>query len=94
MASQPKWLTDYYGSDFDWLNPTVVQEGKTWAIVKLMKPASSGSPHSSIGHVLIRKTGRHIATPHISLHEGIPQVEDLKKMQDRLAKEEENSKGG
>jgi hypothetical protein len=25
----PKWLTDYYGRDFDLLNPEVVMEGES-----------------------------------------------------------------
>jgi hypothetical protein len=82
MAS-PKWLEEYYGPDFDILNPTVVQEGVDWAIVRLTKAVrTTGS--SNIGYVLIQKKGRHVATPHVSLHEGVAQEEDLTRMQKTL----------
>lgn len=80
------WLKTYYGRDFDWLNPEVVKEGKKWAIVKLQRKAEKGS--SSIGYVLIQKTGSHTASTYRSLHEGLPTKEAMEKMEAALKQEE------
>jgi hypothetical protein len=90
MANTPKWLSDYYGASCQYLNPIVVQEGKQWAIVRLMKAAKTPG-YSSVGYVLIKKTGRHIATPHFSLHEGVAQEADLQRMQKALQEKDADS---
>lgn len=84
MAAPKDWLQQYYGPDFDLLNPAVVQEGQDWAIVRLQKQGKTPG-FSNIGYVLIRKLGRHTLTPHISLHEGVADETHLQKMQQTLA---------
>jgi hypothetical protein len=84
------WLTQYYGPDFDMLNPAVVQEGKKWALVRLTK--NSRVPGTSnIGYVIVQKDGRHSITPHLSAHEGVANETDLKRMQKLLAEKEAES---
>jgi hypothetical protein len=89
-ATAPKWLQEYYGPDFDMLQPEVVHQGKTKAIVRLMRATRIKGSFSSVGYVLIHIGGRHVATPHKSLHEGVASAEDLEKMKKVLAKEEES----
>lgn len=86
MSDAPKWLQEYYGKDFDFLNPTVFEEGPTHAIIRLQKTTSirGAGDYSSVGFVMIKKNGRHVMTTHVSLHEGIPTVEDAKRMSDAL----------
>lgn len=80
----PRWLENYYGKDFDFLNPEVVFDGKKKAVVKLVRTGSR--THSSIGYVLIDKNGSHFASTHKSLHEGIPSQKDLDRMREELKK--------
>jgi hypothetical protein len=79
----PKWLADYYGKDVDVLNPTVLIEGKTHAVVRLQKIGARGS--SSVGFVLIRKGGSHQTSPCEPLGEGVTTTELVNKMTKRLA---------
>lgn len=88
MANEPQWLKDYYGKDFDFLNPEIVKDGKKWALVKLSRRASKG--YSSTGYVLIKKAGTHIASNYQSLHEGPVSQKDMDRMYAALAKEEAN----
>ncbi len=90
MSPIPKWLQEYYGQDIDLLNPSVVKEGKTYAIVKIQKTDRVPGSYSKVGYVLLRMTGRHIATPHVSLHEGTPTDADLSRMYATLLEYDEN----
>lgn len=80
------WLKKYYGSDFEKMNPEVVDEGKKFAIVKLTRQV--GRDFSGVGFVLIKKTDSHNASKSISLHEGLPSAADMKRMKDELKKAE------
>ena len=74
----PKWLLDYYGRDFDVLNPAIIAEWKSFAVVSLRKVVSQ--MHSSVGYVLIEKGGFHGTSKHVSLHEGVLTTESMQKM--------------
>jgi len=80
----PRWLENYYGKDFDFLNPEVVFDGKKKAVVKLVRTGSR--VHSSIGYVLLDKNGSHLASTPKSLHEGVPSQADLDRMREALKK--------
>lgn len=86
MPANAQWLKTYYGKDLDFLNPEVIKEGKKWAVVKLTRQATKGV--SSIGYVLIKKTGSHTASNYFSLHEGVPTKDDLALMDKKLATED------
>lgn len=73
-----KWLKDYYGKDFNSLSPLLVMDGNVVAVVKLTRKASRG--FNRVGYVLIKKNGRHNASDHIVLHEGVASKEDLETM--------------
>jgi hypothetical protein len=74
------WLKKYY--DLAWrkrLNPSIVYDGKSFAVVRV-------TDESKIGFVLLQKTGRHGVTYAESLHEGVPQAADFIKMKEALKK--------
>ena len=73
-SNQPLWLQHYYGDSFEKFSPTVVQEGKFWAIVRIVRDAS-------LAYVLVKKKGSHAATPHIPLFQGTPTADDITRMQ-------------
>lgn len=82
-----EWLKRYYGSDLETLNPSIVFEGKKFAVVCL-KRSSTLRDHSSIGYVLIKKTGRHNASIQQSLSEGVPSAEKMVSMRSALEQAE------
>jgi hypothetical protein len=44
--------------------------------------------YSKVGFILVLKSGRYGVTPHESLFEGMPTVQDFFKMKDRLEKKD------
>lgn len=82
----PSWLMDYYGRDFDMLNPEVVMEGEKYAVVRLRKVFTNMI--GSVGYVLIKKNGSHASTPFKSLHDGVATPVDVDKMKKELAEAE------
>jgi hypothetical protein len=80
----PQWLKNYYGNAIDSFNPVVVSEGNRFAIVRIVAEANKKLGHSQLGYVLLKKSGRHMATPHKSLHEGVAGADELLKMQKAL----------
>lgn len=77
------WLKDYYGKAFNELTPDVVKEGRNYAIVRLIG-SNKNRAFSAIGYVLVKKNGRHGATPHQSLYEGVPSLVEFQGMVDKL----------
>jgi hypothetical protein len=75
--STSAWLDDYYGTAKKVLRPSIVTDGKYYAIVMLMV-------EDSMGFVLIRKNGKHGATPHEILHAGPAKDADFARMKARL----------
>lgn len=82
-----EWLKKYYGKDFEKFSPSVVKEGKKWAVVKLNR-SNPAKGFSSIGYVLIQKHGTHASSPYLSLHEGVPTTDDMSEMLALLARKE------
>lgn len=82
-----EWLKRYYGKDYDKFSPSVVSEGKKWAVVKLNR-STVQKGFSSIGFVLIQKHGSHESSPYVSLHEGVPSPQDSADMLAALARKE------
>jgi hypothetical protein len=82
----PRWLKEYYGKDFEKFQPTVVMEGRTQAVVKLTQSASRG--YSGLGYVLVKKRGKHNASQHLVLHEGVASKEDLNTMKHVLSQKD------
>jgi hypothetical protein len=76
----PKWLKNYYGSMLSTVNPEVIIDGKKVAVVRLQTQNTTTSGSSRIGYVLISKDGKHNATAHVSLHEGVPTQKDMERM--------------
>lgn len=85
----PKWLQDYYGNEIGAFNPEVVVDGRKHAIVKISRAGTKKAFYSSIGYVLLRKGGRHGASGHLSLHEGMANQQDLDRMLIALKKADE-----
>lgn len=84
----PEWLKSYYGPEgLKNLSPEVVEEGKKYAIIKLLG-AQPPSTYSKVGFVLISKNGRYGASPQEALFEGMPDMNDFFKMKSRLEKAE------
>lgn len=81
------WLETYYGKDFDKFQPTVVFEGKRWAVVRLSRNAPQKG-YSSVGYVLIQKRGTHASSVYVPLHEGVATQTQLDEMAKVLAKKE------
>lgn len=79
----PKWLKEYYGKEVDDFSPSVVYDGIKKAVVRIQRGDIS-SASSSIGYVLLSKSGRHNATHYRSLFEGIPAASDLAAMKAAL----------
>jgi hypothetical protein len=73
----PLWLTRYYGKHFDRFSPTVIMEGKFWAIVRINK-------EGTVAYVLVKRKGNHESTPHVPLFQGNPTADDITKMQEIL----------
>lgn len=86
MSDEPQWLKNYYGNDFDFLNPSIVREGKKLALVKLSRRGSAG--FSGIGYVLIKKGGSHVASPYKVLAEGVQDKAGMDKLFETLAEED------
>lgn len=84
--AKDNWLERYYGKDFDFLNPTVVFDGKKKAVVRLTR--SGSRQYSGIGYVLLDKNGNHLASTPKSLFEGVPSQQDLDRMKEVLKKED------
>lgn len=72
------WLTTYYGKWSRELHPSVVFDGKDFAIVRLTYPGKQA-------YVLVRKNGNHDASTHTVLHEGLAADGDYAKMRASLA---------
>jgi hypothetical protein len=85
--SAPKWLSDYFGSEFDTLSPTVVVEGIRVAVVRITN-VNLPKEFKAVGYILVKKNGRFDASTHISLHEGIANAFDWEKMVNRFNEEE------
>ncbi len=81
------WLKTYYGKDFEKFSPSIVKEGKKWAVVKLNR-SSPAKGFSSIGYVLIQRNGTHSSSPYLSLHEGVPSTGDMSEMLALLQRKE------
>lgn len=77
------WLKAYYGSAYENLKPEVVIDGRKHAVVKITNP-DKARRYSSIGYVLVRKTGSHGTNNQKPLHEGIASQYDLERMKMRL----------
>lgn len=72
------WLKNYYGEALaTTLNATVIMERDSHAVVRICDKGK-------FGYVLVKKYGRHSATPHESLHEGVAGVADMERMKKRL----------
>jgi hypothetical protein len=76
-------LHTYYGKDFDVLNPEVVLEGQTHAVIRLLRAVPNMI--SSVGYVLIKKSGSHTSSSHVSLHEGVLDMAGMAKLRKALA---------
>jgi hypothetical protein len=79
------WLRTYYGKDFDAFNPTVLIEGKKFAVVRLL-----GNNAPAIAYVLIKKNGRHNASSQQSLYEGAIDADVMEKLKSALTRAEQN----
>ena len=82
------WLKRYYGKDYLRLNPTIVKEGKKFAVVRIQRSAEKG--FSAFGYVLIKKSGSHDISPYQSLFEGLASPMDLTDMLDTLRRKEKD----
>ena len=81
------WLKKYFGKDdMDFLSPTIIEQGKKKAIVRLTRTGSRG--FSGIGYILVDMNGRHSVSAHKSLHEGVPSAADMERMKLQLKKED------
>lgn len=80
-STPPLWLKNYYGKSFETFDPTVIQEGKFKAIVRIVKDGS-------LAYVLVRKKGTHEASPHVPLFQGTPNADDITRMQNILFNED------
>lgn len=78
----PTWLIHYYGKDFKKFNPTLVSQGKRWAIVRVQgsKDKESKAGFSQVGYILIKVNGKHNISEHVSLHEGQASESDMERM--------------
>lgn len=79
--SNDAWLKTYYSKEWlEKLKPVVyLDNGKEHAVVRVM-----GS--SSTGYALVKKTGKHGATPQKHLHEGVLRSTDVARMVKELEK--------
>lgn len=84
----PSWLKSYYGSEFETLNPSIVKEGKQFALVHLKASEKQGVGRSSYGYVIIKKSGNHQGSPYIPLAEGAVDSTKMAEMVRRLEKED------
>jgi hypothetical protein len=82
------WLRAYYGSEWPSFSPSVVREGKRFAVVRITDTSQKGATFSKVGYILLRKTGKHGQTKERPLHEGVPTRPDLDKMFTILANSE------
>lgn len=73
----PLWLRRYYGTYFESFAPTVVMEGKFWAVVRIVH-------EGSMAYVLVKMKGNHEITPHVPLFKGTPNADDVTRMQEIL----------
>ncbi len=83
------WLARYYGKEAKTLNPTIIFEGKSKAIVRLCRSRIADRTSSNVGYVLIDKNGSHSTSVHKSVLEGMPsRMADFDKMKKLLAEED------
>lgn len=82
------WLKNYYGEEFDTLNPSIVKEGKKVALVHLKASDKQGAGRSSYGYVIIKKSGNHKGSSYIPLAEGAVDSTKMAEMIRRLEKED------
>lgn len=82
-----EWVKKHFGKKEKTLTPSVVEEGKKYAIVRIQDMAQKGA-FSKVGFILVLKAGRYGISPHESLFEGVPTVPDLFNMKNRLEKKE------
>lgn len=87
--NEPAWVKTYFGKKVKDLSPTVVEEGKRYAIVRIQDMGQKGE-FSKVGFILVLKNGRYGASPHDSLFEGSPTVVDLFTMKNKLEKKEDS----
>lgn len=80
------WIERYYGDDFKKFSPSIIEEGKVWALVKLNLPATKGT--GQIGYVLIKKGGVHVSSDYIPLQEGVASRDQVSNMLRALAAKE------
>lgn len=86
--ANPEWVKSYFGEKKSKeLNPSVIEEGKKYAIVRIQDMGQKVG-FSKVGFILVKMSGRHGASPHDSLFEGIPTLLDLFDMKNKLEKKE------
>lgn len=85
--SHPDWLKKYFGPQLKTMDPSVVEEGKKYAVVRIQDHNQSGA-FSRVGFILIQKNGKYGVTPHVSLFEGVPTSANLLMMKSRLEKQD------
>jgi hypothetical protein len=73
------WLKKYYGPQYvPVLRPSLVQEGRKHALVRLTSAAG-------ITYVFVQMNGQHGVTPTKVAFEGIPGYKDLERLRQELA---------
>jgi hypothetical protein len=75
-------LDRYYGKDVETLAPTIIFDGKQWAVVRITNAGGK------VGYVLIKKAGKHNNSKSIPLHDGPAKPAEFAAMRARLLRED------